>query len=387
MTIAKRAWAWLPLMAGMAVVLLLSACVPDDVTVPDGSADGQKPQRFAIGFSNEFVENNMASRTRATAGTALSEHSTTMGVWGWRTDDVITDEDLFIDHLVSYTPDTDWAYTPLRYWEQHSTYRFNAYAPHSSDARAAATTVSVDEASGFISIAPITVTGDNIRTAANASHDLLNTFIASPDIDWMIAREGQRAKGDTRMKVQFVMQHILSKFNVRIRVDSVIAADEGVSAVSVDKLVISPFLSTADFTQKLNHTPDPTSAADMAAGEWTLDDTAAAIALNGATDVTPIDDRYTYVLESLLVPQALTDDMEVLLVYSFTYADGRTEHFTYGMKLADAFGEGTLSGAEGQFVGGSSYTLSFTIEPDIISFDGGVSDWSEYVPDAPYAIK
>lgn len=354
----------------MVLLLLLGGCTGEVLT--EENTVRVESER-AIVFDNGFVDNSVQTR----ALTALCDHSTTMGVWGWRSDSELTDEPLFIDQLVAYDNAADWTYSPLRYWEQHSTYRFNAYAPHSSDTRASEASVTVDDATGLISIYDVKLTGDNIRKA-DASHDLKESFVASSDIDWMVARAGQTAKGSTRMRVQFVMQHILSKFNVRIRIGDDLAANEGLTKVTLKDLTIGTFYAKGSFEQALDHTPSPTVASDLAADEWTVESTPV-VSLVGAPNVVT-DNVYTYVLESLILPQSVRDDMTVLLHYSFTYSDGHVENYTFQMPLKDAFGVGSASGANGLFVAGCSYTLSFLIDPNAISFDAGLDEWTPITP-------
>jgi len=73
-------------------------------------------------------------------------------------------------------------------------------------------------------------------------------------------------------------------------------------------------------------------------------------------------------LESLVIPQAIPN-AEIKFVYSFVFTDGRTEYYTYRISLAEVFNTIT------HFVSGNSYTISFTIAPDVIKFDAGTSSW------------
>lgn len=358
------------------MMLLLSGCQDGEVLIDD---DDIMPVASAIDFDNGFVDCGVVTR----ASSVLSDYSSTMGVWGWRSDNTTTDEALFLNHLVSYdAPAQAWTYSPLKYWEMHSTYRFYAYAPHSTAANA---TVAIDSATGRLTINDVTLVGSNIRSQATAapSSSLINTFAGLADTDWMIDRKGRTAKGSTHMTVQFVMQHILSKLNVRVRTTAALLADPGLSSLVVDSITIDNLAAKGSFVQQLDHTPVIDNAADMSVPEWTLDATAAPIALVSAKTVAPVAE-WTYTLESLALPQAVLDTQSVTLRYTMTFTDGRVEHYIFNTTLADAFGPYTE--AQGEFVSGNSYTLSFTIGPDVIRFDGGVNDWDATI-DTSYSIE
>lgn len=362
----------------LAVAAFMVAGCQNEVLV-DCQPQGGEQQEQVIMFDNGMVDNPVGTR----ALYALSMYQGTMGVWGWRSDATMTDERLFIDHLISYNNTIeDWTYSPLKYWEQHSTYRFNAYSPHSSDARAAGASVSVNEENGYISIEGVALQGDNIRMS-DAGHNLKNTFAQSSDVDWMVARQGQTALGRQRQQVQFVMNHILAKMNVRVRASSVLAGDAGIESITLNSLSVGSFLAKGDFEQKLTHVPSALSATDMSAVEWS---TAAAdtayVTLNSAQDV-ELDADYTYVLESLVLPQnmreydSLQGPQTIRMRYSFTFADGRTEYYDFMTNLENAFGGGSASGADGRFMSGYSYTLSININPDLITYSAGVDSWTD----------
>ncbi len=359
-------------MVVLAVMAVFAAgCQKELLTDYTGNADNQRGG-VAIAFDNGIVDNPVGTR----ALLPLSDYQSTMGVWGWRSDNEMLDEPLFKNHLITYSTSLNgWTYTPLKYWEQHSHYRFYAYTPHSSDSRATGATVSIDEASGFISIDNVLLTGHNIRKN-DASHTLKNTFAESDDVDWMIARQGQTANGRTPEKVQFLMNHILAKFNVRIRVSSsLVSPSSGITSISLSSLSVGAFKSKGSFEQKLLHVPSATSVTDMAAVEWSVSNTPDVTLASGADII--LDNEYTYVVESLLLPQDVTDTQTLNLRYTLTFNDSRTEYFDYALRLNDAFGTGSLSGAGGRFLSGYSYTLSININPDVITYDAGASSWED----------
>ena len=372
-------------LAGMAfMAVAFSGCHEGPVLMDEGSSD--EGMLRAIGFDNTFID--QATATRAAAPVALSDYFTSMGVWGWSTSDGVTELPLFIDHLVSYSPTAaKWQYSPLRYWDRRSTYRFYAYAPHQTDA--AGSSVTIDAATGHIAISGVTLTGTNLQTPPTAAQQYVFSAVPSGDTDWMMARAGRTGvPGRFGQTVEFTMQHILSKLNVAVRVSDALAADGGVTGVTVDSLHIGTFAAEGDFAQTLDHTPDATLAADRAAAEWTLT-AAPALTLQGATDAIvkniPVDPADTtvpgntllYILESLVLPQDVTASQTVKLVYTLHFSDGRNERYTHVMPLSNAFGPTTEAG--GQLLSGYSYTLKFIIGPDVITFDPGVDEWTSSI--------
>jgi len=362
--------------AGVAIATLLLAGCQNESVLVDEDVAGEGMLR-AIGFDNTFIDRAYA--TRATAPLALSDYSSTMGVWGWRSDDTTTDQPQFIDQLVSYDTSTaKWQYSPLRYWETSSTYRFYAYAPHQTTTTHGA--VTIDATTGHIAISDVVLTGTNLQDPPTAEQQYVFSAAAG-DVDWLISRAGRaNVPGRLGQTVEFTMQHILSKLNVAVRLNSTLASDASLSAVTIDKLLIGPFAAEGDFAQTLDHTPAASSAADRTAGEWTLTATPA-LTLSGATNVTlrntangTTGNTLLYIMESLVLPQDVADTQSVKLCYTFTSSDGRSEHFTYVMPLTQAFGPITEAG--GQFLSGYSYTLTFTLGPDVITFDPGVDDWT-----------
>lgn len=342
---------------GVTIVATLSAC-NNDVLLDE--EQHTEESLVAIGFDNSFVDN--AVGTRATT-LKLSEYAQSMGVWGWQKDENAAEEQLFKNHMVEYNG-TKWEYAPLKYWDTASTYRFYAYAPHSAKQKGNSATVALDKATGMISISNVKLQGDNLQET-NAGAEQKKTFItAANDVDWMVARTGQTATGSSHAIVEFTMQHVLSKLNARIRLSEVLTTDADIKEIRINSLTIDKLAAEGSFIQKHTATQGVKGIED----EWTTGK--ATLTLNGAKDVAATTD-WTYVLESLLIPQAMPAVSELTLVYSFVFSDGRTEYYTYRMALNEIFCNIT------HFISGNSYTVSITIAPDIIKFDTDVTNWTD----------
>lgn len=338
--------------------IMLSAC-NSDVLLDEEPSTVDSP--VAIGFSNGYVDNAVGTRA---ATYQLNDYAQTMGVWGWQKDRMEVETQIFRNHLIEYNSDK-WIYAPLRYWETASHYRFYAYAPHYTNQKNGKATITLDQNTGMISISGVTLEGDNLQEAS-PSKELKKTFInATNDVDWMVARAGQTAVGETHSTVGFTMQHVLSKLNVRIRKTESLSTDADIKEIRVNSLSIGSLAADGSFTQKHKATQDATTSEE----EWTTGNTT--MTLNGTKDFS-VTTQWQYMLESLVIPQAMPN-AEVMLVYSFVFTDGRREHFTYCTPLKEVFS--TVS----HLVSGNSYTISFTIEPDVIKFDSGTNIWTDII--------
>lgn len=342
----------------MMAAIMLTACGGDVLLDEEPSTAAY---RVAIGFDNGYVDNAVGTRT---VTYQLNDYAQTMGVWGWQKDEKAVECQIFKNHKVEYNG-TKWTYSPLRYWDSGSSYTFYAYAPHVTNQKGNAATVSLDEATGMISISGVTLKGDNLQSALPSSEQK-KTFLAAPnDVDWMIARTGQTAEGKTHDMVEFTMQHVLAKLNVRIKTSDVLSTDADIKEIIANSISIGELTAEGSFKQQ--HLA--TQAATTVEKEWTAGSDK--LTLNGSTDFT-VTTQWQYMLESLVIPQSMPD-AEIKLVYSFVFTDGRTEYYTYRIPLAEVFNTIT------HFVSGNSYTISFTIAPDVIMFDTDVDNWTDII--------
>ena len=326
--------------------VILTGCAYDD-TVKELREQDNYSESLAIEFSNGLIDKPVTTK----AATLLSEHSGSMGVWGWQKADQNDEDCLFLNQEVTFdTILNKWTYSPVRYWESHSSYRFYAYAPHSDSVPGA--TAAIDSATHAISIEGITLQGDNTIKAGVPESP--SNFAQVNDVDWMLDRTGQNHVGLTRDEVTFNMQHILAKICVKACRSNYFLGDT-VTTVTIDSLKIGGFISQGDFVQSFD------SVSIARSNEWTLVDTLLRYTITSAHDVS-IPDSALYVLESLIIPQHTEDSQYVQIWYSI----GSVNHFNYVFRLNQAFGK---------FDTGCNYILSIVLGPDVITFDSGVSEW------------
>lgn len=336
--------------------LLISSCTEREVLIdiPTIAANREVP----ISFSGCHVDH---AATRHAS--ALREHLSTMGVWGWR-NGVWDDNTLvFADQAVTYNPDsTRWEYTPLQYWREKCHYTFCAYAPHQQGTDC---TVSIDDNTHMISIDHITLHGCNLQDTPSDS--VKELFADSSDTDWMVARAGQTAVGEAGMDVEFMMQHILGKLNIRIKECEELAIRPYLSSITADSIVIGALPANGNFCQQLTHTPIISDPAEADIQEWTAYDTTLYIRGTHACEVTLTP---TYLVESLVVPHHTSPTSTLTLYYSYHFKDGHNEECSYQMPLSEAFT---------RFVSGYNHTLTFTVCSKRIEFEAGADDWEKGV--------
>ena len=333
-------------------VVLLSSCAKSDMLI-DTPAE-TKSRQTAIGFTGCYVDNALTRHANA-----LCEHLRTMGVWGW-CNGMWDDNTLVFDNqAVAYNNDsTRWEYSPLQYWREECQYTFCAYAPHQGDS---GVEVSVDSATHMIHIHHVTLHGHNLQdTPTDTVKEL---FRDTPDTDWMVARAGQTAVGKAGMDVEFMMQHILAKLNIRIKADSALLRKRRISHITADSIDVGTLAAQGDFCQQLAHTPILSDSAEAGIEEWTATDTTLYINCAHACEM---KETPTYLIESLVMPQHISSQATVTLYYTYHFANGHTEQCRHRIALTDAFS---------RFASGYNYTLTFTLKPHRIVFDAGATGW------------
>lgn len=325
-----------------AVALCVTAWSCQNDVLVDAGQEGIGQTEYAIDFVSGFVDSRVQTKA---APVNLEDYNSTMGVWGWRSDESVTDEPIFLDQLVQYNG-TKWSYAPAKYWVRGSNYRFYAYSPKADSG------VSIDAESGMISIDDIVADGT----------------------DWMVARGGYSI-ADARygQPVEFIMQHLLFNKVVRAKVGSSIAADTDIAKVVIESLTVGDFVSKGSFTQKLNHTPDVDNSQDRAVQEWTLDETAPSqrFTFNGSQ---ALSTNYVTLFDALCIPQPMTEEMTLTVKYTLEYVNGRVERFIFSDNLRNIFAGRSFD----TFLGGNTYIISLIIGAEAITFDAGANVWTDY---------
>ena len=339
------------------LILSVASCTYDDSI--RNLREPKHGESMAIAFSNGIIDSPVTMYTRALA--LLSDHMESMGVWGWQTTQEGVTERLFQNQNVTFSTSLDkWTYSPLKYWEAKSTYKFFAYAPHSSTDPGV--TASIDPNTHSINLTGVTLKGYNTIDSGVPSPP--GNFGTVPDIDWMLDRTGQSMTGIYRTEVIFNMQHILSKLSVRVRRSTSFLPDSIIS-INIDSLKLGSFVSQGDFVQSIDNTSLTLPV------EWTPVDTMPRYTVTSAKHVS-IPDSAVFVLESLLIPQHVDGSQYIRVWYNIGNSGGYISHIDNIFSLNELFAG---------FEAGKSYVITVTIGPDPIRFDAGVQDWNNNYAD------
>ena len=172
-----------------------------------------------------------------------------------------------------------------------------------------------------------------------------------------------------------MFKHILSKLNVTFAKGEVLQDFD----VNIKEVTIKGLNDSGDYIESnYNNTANPKVSG------WTSLPVDANYALSytgnqelndGTYDNSTNPATFTkgdpfYFIESLVMPQTISDNT-VYLTAKYTIKSGEnTEDYTYKIDLYD------ISAALQEFYDGYNYYLNFTIEPDIIKFNATAVEWA-----------
>jgi len=335
---------------------LLAACSSNEMTVELK----EKP----IGFSRVYIDKSTKAIRKGPYTTDNFGYvGNTFGVIGYKTTATQTNAKVFNDVKVEYQTDldasiygadTDWAYSPLVYWDKTATkYSFFAYAPHSGDFTG---TVAL----GGNDATTFSITGFKQATTVADQIDLMTDLTNQNNVTANIGTND----------VKFTFGHILSNINVTMAVSAALKADETDNPVSVETVTLGTI------------TMDGSYAYDSGASayKWTLSTSSPTTQLFSATQssgnvfaskaLTATPAAVPGLTGMLMIPQAVNANYEIYVKYKIN-----TEVFERTIKLSDFKKSGTSLGT---WDPGYKYTYNIVIGPTPILFDIiGVSDWGD----------
>jgi len=201
---------------------LLAACSSNEMAVELK----EKP----IGFSRVYIDKSTKAIRKGPYTTDNFEYvGNTFGVIGYKTTATQTNAKVFNDVKVEYQTGlsapfaaTDWAYSPLVYWDKTATqYSFFAYAPHSGDFTG---TVAL----GGNDATTFSITGFKQATTVADQIDLMTDLTNQNNVTANIGNND----------VKFTFGHILSNINVTMAVSAALKADETDNPVSVETVTL-----------------------------------------------------------------------------------------------------------------------------------------------------
>lgn len=254
----------------------------------------------------DFVNNN----TRASRKSGSSFVSgDAMSVWGFQ----VTDGEntlLFNNQKVEKTDTSDiWVYSPAKYWNSISSYDFYAFFPQSAGS-------TFDQNRRLFSVSDFTV---NDNTA--------------DQVDLMIAE--RKENQDPYNTVDYVFTHILSNVNFYFKASNKFESSE-VPTFELLEFDITGLYSTGDYAQsdwKNDNTP---------VGAWTADVTSVynfpEVTSNAPVVYNTGSAPSTIANDLLLMPQTISEDAKISLVYKINYADGTSQKMNRQTMLKNIVG-------------------------------------------------
>ena len=334
-----------------------------------------------IGFSKVYVDNATRAITTGAYTTANFETvGNTFGVFAFKQTATQTDYSIFgttgsgasatindvevefqsgLDTSIGYEAATDWAYSPLKYWDKTATaYNFYAYAPHQSDFTGTVALASNSENA-------FTITGFQQATTQPAMIDLMTDLTTQKSVT------NSTTKKIGENDVCFTFGHILSNINVKMAVTPALKSDNSNNPVTVVSLTLGAIkmdgsyaYSSSAYAWTLASTPTTaTFAGTQTSGNVFAPDALPSTA-TGYTDVPAMTNL-------LFVPQ--TVDAAYAFTIQYKIAD---EVFDKTILLSEFLDDSdhTLP----TWVPGYKYTYRIVIGPTPILFDvTTVSDWAD----------
>ena len=375
---------------------------------------------------------------------SLEDHHTTFLVFGSKVvtrNNQETTESVFDKQEVEYkvwdatSTVKEWNYTPVRYWDKAAKkYIFYAAAPVVADGQNYKWILKENkdndgnteytEDTYYFTYSGYTLADHDATVAADEANNIkgneyVQSFneVRSSALDLMIA-EKQNNWTDYTKAVTLNFNHILSRLNVLIQRGSDLADEKKEGNTVVDKGDIVELLEFKVFTFKNggNFIENNSNAVstnggtkarwEIPSGTTTIDYTATSF--NSSSPLLVTDDQddndidnKQYILQSLVVPQAITyeeikvdgtdTEVEAYLYIKYTITNehwktsNKTETFEGYYNLAAAFGA-TASSTTIDFNEGWQNNLTIRINPAVIEFDPQVSEWGDNVS-ANYDVK
>ena len=321
-------------LAGAVSMILFQACQESAVLT---NIENKKDSSTEIQFTN-YV-GGMTRASRGVGDTFVSGDQ--MEVYGIQTTEDGTTAPNFNKQLVSNVGQEIWSYSPTKYWEKNSTYKFYAAYPYS-------------DGNSF-----------DFDTYLFSVDDFTVKDTASQQIDLMIAQ--QITNHQPYNVVNFVFNHILSNVNFYIKTATEFNTT-GISSVEVTYFDVTGLYSTGDFAQSGWNN-------NVFVGQWTPDATSLydmpkvtnAVYTIGATSA------QTLASDLLLLPQTINDNAKIGITFKLVYTDGTSAIFSRTVALNQIVGKkasDTESAPLAKWEPNYRYNYTISVNPSITEHGG-----------------
>lgn len=368
-----------------AAALVFAACSDKDFR---NDINEPQPQN-AINFESYTGKLTRAENSTAIYDLTFFNHHESFRVWSYKNTEAT--DPVFNGDTVTVTEKTAgqylYTYSPLRYWDKAATtYQFYAAAPANGNWNFIPTSITSASTQnlGYFTTTSVLV-GTNLALVPNTT--LKNSFKDSTDVDKMIAAPCKVEKNYFSNPVNLNFIHILSKFNVSLKKDTLLKNQ----IVTLKKFEVKLLNDKGTFTEGY------TVYADSAVGNnnrWADEQVNALI--YASTDSFVVDTIPYYIVESLVIPQdaeyelvkldGTTNEEKPYFEIEYTIWDGKDYHdaetFKATYNLANSFGmNGHTDSTKIKFNEGWQNTLNITLQPDVIEFTADVAEWATNLND------
>ena len=338
-----------------------------------------------IGFTKVYIENGTrAFQTGAYTTTNFETEGNTFAVYGFKTTSSQTNARVFNNVTVTYTSGlttstngygaaTDWAYSPLVYWDKTATaYNFYAYAPDDSKFTGTAAFTTDNDPTTF------SISGFQQATTQGDMIDLMTD---------MSSKGGTNSVTGNSIgtnDVEFTFTHILSNINILMAVSADLKSDSVDNPVTVDSIEIGAIKMDGTYSYDngykwtLANSPTEqtfeatvTNNAVFASNE--LKANSNSISSGGTLPAGSVGlDSVPSLTDLLFVPQALTaDEYKIWIKYQI---DEEIFHKTISLSDFTNNQDASLS----TWQPGYKYNYVLIIGPTPILFDiEAINDWGD----------
>ncbi len=322
----------------------------DNNTAVGGPLNLKYIKRYDKDDNNESIENteykpiefSVRSVSKTTKGAMLSNLDVAIcggfKVWGFKNVSTSSDWTTVFDGTTVSSSNfgSTWTYSPLRYWDANAQYKFYAAAP-------------AQNANGTITFADNTICVNNVHSAKKSDSD----------VECKVQRGVYSAWGSSPRIVEFTLSHIMANLVVKIKTSDALSG----CTVKLNSLLIEGW-NGGNGNFKLN--PNRSSDADFA--EWTIP-----VFSNGKLDlvdengvILSVDEKV--IGDNLLIPQSIDDNCTFKMTYTII-SGGYSESYNYSLKMNQLY-QALYTGCR--------YIATFTINPDVITFDAAcLTDWED----------
>ena len=368
-----------------AAIAILTSCSSESIF---NEIKDESP-RTPITFSSYSEKSTKADTGDNTSMNNLEFFHSTFSVYGTKKDldneiqYVFGDTALKIGTTCTYTGNGDgtfhgsnWSYGEERFWDKWSTYNFIAYAPADHEKNPLSFTYGTAQEVGPLGgeegrdiLAPdYYLIGTNLQQAGPSLAPKEKGFnVFGQDLDLMTCNPYPTRNGKDQSTVDFTFHHILAKLNVSITK----TADMNEGTVIIDSIIITGLKDMGSYAESKYGNP----ATELSSG-WTLANTnhnakyeLAYRVAEGHPELPDIEGttpKPLYYIESMVMPQTVANDAKLSLRYNISKGNYK-EYYKYDIDLKDLFTT---------FLGRSYYTIKFTLNSDVISFDVAAYSWA-----------